>query len=106
MDITFEQQKAIGEICRAFSRKLEKGAAPGPFLIELIRMFPEPSPLQRDIMAEIRRAFKRAEETGNPRSLLEKILTLLCAWGDTIDENDLLDQLKGIAAPGVAPRNA
>ena len=98
--ITTEQQRAIGEICRAFSRKLSKGAKPGPFLKELIRMFPEPSPLQKQIMEETRRAFKRAEEIENSTPLWEQILTLLCAWGDTMEEEELLVNLKAVAEHG------
>jgi hypothetical protein len=98
--ITPEQQDAIGEICRAFSRKLSKGSNPGPFLIELIKLFPDPSPLQKKIIKEIRRAFERAKEAEKSKPVLEEILTLLCGWGDTIEEPDVLDCLKAISEHG------
>ena len=100
MTITAEQQKAIGEICRAFSRKLDKGAKPGPFLIELIKMFPEPTPLQKKILRETRRAFERASEAEKPRPMLEEILRVLCAWGDTIEETDVHSRLVAITESG------
>ena len=96
MTIAAEQQKVIGEICRAFSRKLDRGAKPGPFLMELIKTFPDPSPLQRKIIKETRRAFKRASEAENPRPMLEAILVVLCAWGDKIEETDVLSHLTAI----------
>jgi hypothetical protein len=98
--ITTEQQEAIGEICRACSRKLSKGTNPGPFLIALIKLFPDPSPLQKKIIKETRRAFERAKEAEKPRPILEEILTLLCGWGDTIEETDVLDCLKAITEHG------
>lgn len=100
MTITTEQQQAIGEICRAFSRKLEAGANPGPFLIELIKLFPDPSRLQKNIIKEIRRAFERAKQAENPRPILEEILTVICGWGDTIEETDVLAHLKAITEHG------
>ena len=98
--ITAEQQKAIGEICRAFSRKLDTGAKPGPFLIELIEAFPDPAPLQKKIIRETRRAFERASQAENPRPILEEILTELCSWGDTIEETDVLSHLRAITESG------
>ena len=95
--ISDEQRKAIGEICRAFSRKLDRGAKPGPFLIELIKAFPEPSLLQKKIIKETRRAFARASEMEQPRPIWEEILMILCAWGDTIEETDVLFRLMSIA---------
>jgi hypothetical protein len=97
---TAEQQKAIGEICRAFSRKLDAGAKPGPFLIELIKAFPDPTPLQKKIIKETRRAFGKASQAEKPRPMLEEILTVLCAWGDTIEETDVLSHLKAITESG------
>lgn len=100
MVITSEQQKAIGEICCAFSRKLSKGAKPGPFLLELIRLFPDPSPIQKKILKQTRRAFARANEAEKPQPILEKILTLLCGWGDTLEEQEVLAKLKTITEFG------
>lgn len=101
--IAAEQQKAIGEICRAFSRKLDTGAKPGPFLIELIRAFPEPSPLQKKIIKETRRAFGRASQVEKPRPIWEEILTVLCSWGDITEEADVLSHLMTIAEWAEAP---
>jgi hypothetical protein len=98
--ITAEQQTAIGEICRAFSRKLDTGAKPGPFLIELIKAFPDPAPLQKKIIRETRRAFDRASQVENPRPILEEILTMLCSWGDTIAETEVLSRLMAITESG------
>jgi hypothetical protein len=98
--ITAEQHKAIGEICCAFTRRLDAGAKPGPFLIELIRMFPEPTPLQKKILRETRRAFERASQAEKPRPMLEEILRVLCAWGDTIEETDVLSHLMAITESG------
>jgi hypothetical protein len=97
--MTAEHQKAIGEICRAFARKLRTGAKPGPFLIELIKAFPDPTPLQKKIIRETRRAFRRASQAENPKPILEEVLIALCAWGDTIEETDVLSRLMSIAAP-------
>ena len=94
--ISPEQQKAIGEICRAFARKFERGGKPGPFLIELIKAFPDPTPLQKKIITETRRAFDRASHAEKPRPLLEEILTALCSWGDTVEETDVLNHLMAI----------
>lgn len=98
--ITPEQQKAIGEICRAFSRKLDSGAKPGPFLIALINGFPDPSPLQKKIVRETRLAFGRASQAEKPRPIWEEILTVLCAWGDTIKEVEVLSDLMAITESG------
>src|SRR5438105_3139091 len=100
MTITAEQQKAIGEICRRFARKLDTGAKPGPFLIELINTFPEPTPLQKKIISETRRAFDRASQAEKPKPMLEEILTVLCSWGDTIEETDVLSHLMAITESG------
>ena len=102
--ITAEQQKAIGEICRAFSRRLDAGAKPGPFLIELIKTFPEPTPLQKKILRETRRAFERASQAEKPRPMLEEILRVLCAWGDTIEETDVLSHVMRITESGSSMR--
>jgi len=104
--ITPEQQKAIGEICRAFSRKLDTGAKPGPFLIELIKEFPDPTPLQKKIMRETRRAFESAARAENSRPILEEILMVLCSWGDTIEETDVLSYLRAIEESGSYMREA
>lgn len=98
--ITAEQQKAIGEICRAFSRKLDSGAKPGPFLIELINGFPDPSALQKKIVRETRLAFRRAAQAEKPRLIWEELLTVLCGWGDTIKEAEVLSHLVGITESG------
>jgi hypothetical protein len=98
--ITAEQQKAIAEICRAFSRKLDRGAKPGRFLIELIKTFPDPTPLQKKIIKETRRTFERASQAENPRPMLEEILTVLCAWGDTVEETNVLSHLMAITESG------
>ena len=98
--ITAEQQKAIGEICRAFSRKLDTGAKPGPFLIALINAFPDPEPVQKRILRETQRAFERASQAENPRTILEEILMVLCGWGDTIEEKDVLFHLVAITESG------
>jgi hypothetical protein len=98
--ITAEQQKAIGEICRAFARKLDTGAKPSPFLIELIKTFPDPTPLQKKIIKETRRAFDKASQAEKPRPMLEEILMVLCSWGDTIEETDVLSHLMAITESG------
>jgi hypothetical protein len=98
--ITTEHQKAIGEICRAFSRKLDAGAKPGPFLIELIKGFPDPTPLQKKIISEARITFERASQAENPKPTQEEILTVLCGWGDTIEETDVLSHLMAITESG------
>lgn len=103
MTITAEQHKAIGEICCAFSRRLSKGAKPGPFLIELTKLFPDPSPIQKKILKEARRAFAKANEVEKPQPILEEILTLLCAWGDTLDEPQVLGNLKAVTNSSVTP---
>jgi hypothetical protein len=100
MTITAEQQKAIGKICRAFSRKLDKGAKPGPFLIELIETFPDPTPLQKKIIKETRRTFARASQAEKPSPMLEEILMVLCSWGDTLEETDVLSHLTAITESG------
>lgn len=97
MTITLEQQKAIGEICRAFTRKLEKGGKPGPFLIELIKAFPDPSPVQKKIIQQSRRAFETATRLENPTPIHDKILQVICGWGDTLEEPDVLSHLTAIA---------
>jgi hypothetical protein len=102
--ITAEQQKAIGEICRAFTRKLDKGARPGSFLIELIKTFPDPTPLQENIIRETQLAFERASHAEKPRPMLEEILTVLCSWGDTIEETDVLSHLMAITESGSSIR--
>jgi hypothetical protein len=98
--ITAEQHKAIGEICCAFTRRLDAGAKPGPFLIELIKMFPEPRPLQKKILRKTRRAFERASQAEKSRPMMEEILRVLCAWGDTIEETDVLSRLMAITESG------
>ena len=102
--ITAEQQKAIGEICRAFARKLDKGGMPGPFLIELIKTFPDPTPLQENIIRETQLAFERASRAEKPRPMLEEILTELCSWADTIEETDVLSHLMEITESGSSIR--
>ena len=97
MTITPDQQKAIGEICRAYTRKLEKGGKPGPFLIELIRTFPHPSPVQKKIIQQSRRAFETATRLENPRPIHDKILQVVCGWGDTLEEPEVLSHLTAIA---------
>ena len=98
--ITAEQHKAIGEICCAFARRLDAGAKPGPFLIELIKAFPDPTPLQTNIITETQRAFEKASQAEKPRPMLEEILRVLCAWGDTIEEADVLSHLVAITESG------
>jgi len=100
MGITAEQQTAIGEICRAFTRKLESGTKPGPFLIELTRLFPDPSPLQKKILRETRRACDKAKKVEDHRRILEEILIVLCRWGDTLEESQVLACMKAITDRG------
>jgi hypothetical protein len=97
MKITSEQQKAIGEICHVFSRKLDRGGKPGPFLIELIKLFPDPSPLQKKILKQTRRAFDKAKSAETPRPILEEILVVLCSWGDTLEETQVLAYMEAIS---------
>lgn len=73
---------------------------PGPFLIELIKAFPDPAPLQNMIVKATRQAFERASQAENPRPILEEILIVLCGWGDTIEEKDVLAHLEAIIASG------
>ena len=100
MAITAEQEKIIGEICRAFARKVDSGSKPGPFLIELTKLFPDPSPLQKKILRETRRAFRETKETESPKGMLEEILMVLCSWGDTLEETQVLAYMQAIAEHG------
>jgi len=100
MTINAEQQVTIGEICRAFSRKLDTGSKPGPFLMELLKLFPDPSPLQKKILREARRGFETAKKAEKPRPMLEEILIVLCSWGDTLEETQVLAYLQAITEHG------
>ena len=100
MTINAEQQKAIAEICRAFSRKIEKGARPGPFVIELTRLFPSPSPLQKKILRETRRACDKVKQAERCGPMLEEILMVLCSWGDTLEETQVLAYMEAITEHG------
>src|SRR6266576_1653132 len=100
MKITSEQHKALGEICHVFSRKLDRGGKPGPFLIGLIKLFPDPFPLQKKILRETRRAFDKAKNAEKPRPILEEILVVLCSWGDTLEEAQVLAYMESISQHG------
>jgi hypothetical protein len=96
--ISPEQLHAIGEICRVFSRRLERGAGPGVIVTELIETFPEPSLVQKSILSELRHSLRKAGESENPKSVYQEILTVLCAWGDTMEEDEVLESLATISA--------
>ena len=96
--ISPEQLHAIGEICRVFSRRLERGGRPGVIVTELIETFPEPSFVQKNILAELRHSLRKAGESENPKPIYEEILTVLCAWGDTMEEDEVLESLRAITA--------
>ncbi len=61
-------------------------------------MFPEPSPTQKQILKEVRRSLRGASEAENPKPIYDVIVDLLCNWGDTLDEDDVLASLKAITA--------
>ncbi|MEP6699185.1 MAG: hypothetical protein ABJB09_05580 [Verrucomicrobiota bacterium] len=105
--ITGEQQRSIGEICRALSRRLETGAKkPGPFLKELIKTFPDPSPLQKKIIRETRQAFGKASEAEQARPIMEEIVDVICGWGDTLEEGEVLAHLQAITEHGSYTKSA
>jgi len=102
--ITPEQLHAIGEICRVFSRRLERGGRPGVIVTELIETFPEPSFVQNNILAELKHSLRKASESDNPKLTYEEILTVLCAWGDTMEEDEVFESLRAIAAKATSER--
>ncbi len=98
-NVTADQRRAIGEICRALSKRLDSGAKPGAIVNALIETFPDPSPQQEKILKEISRAFRKANELERPMPMFERILGVVCSWGDTTEESEVLIQLEEIAAP-------
>ena len=81
--ITSEQMRAIGKICRVEI---------------LLKEFPARSPLQKKILSEVKLSLSKATEGERPRSIYEDIASVLCDWGDTIEEDEVLQSLKTITA--------
>lgn len=96
--ITSEQIRAIGEICRALSARIERGGKPGPVVEILLKEFPAPSPLQKKILSEVKVSLRKATAGERPRHIYEDVASVLCDWGDTIEEDEVLQSLKAIAA--------
>jgi hypothetical protein len=93
-EISRQQLAKMKQLAEAMAQVME-GKTPEHSMDELMESFPNPSKIQRAILAEIRKACARKEWNG-----LEEILAILGSWGDTLSEQDVLRYLRDITRSG------
>jgi hypothetical protein len=90
-DLTPPQKEAVQKIYRALE---QRSAA------DLIEEFPNPSPMDRQILEALKAALDRVKKSKNPEPVFREVLSVIGSWGDTLSEKNVRDYLRAIASSG------